>query len=290
MLAQQLINGVLASGIYALFAVGFTMIFGIMGVLNMAQADFAMVAALTFVAAIALGSPAAGAIGLAAVAVAVIALALERLVIRPSRRFGGEASIELPLIGTIGAGLVLQNAAALVFGNKAVVFPFQLREFVHFGGYFVSKGLLVSGCASLLLLLALEYLIGRTDFGRQIRAVAQNPNAAKVMGINTNLVIVVTMVLTAALAGIGGILAGLSYGLVAPLMGVTYGLKGLVAMIVGGVRSLRGAALGAVLIGLAEAVAVTYWGSQLRDFSVFVVLLVVLIVRPHGLFRSPGVA
>jgi branched-chain amino acid transport system permease protein len=287
-LLQQLINAILLSGIYALFAVGFTMIFGIMGVLNMAQADFAMVAALAIVGGIALGSPAAGAIALAGIAVAVIALALERLVIRPSRRFGGEASIEMPLIGTIGAGLVLQNIAALVFGNKAVVFPFQLREFVQLGGYFVSKGLLVSGCIALALLLALEYLIGRTDFGRQIRAVAQNPNAAKVMGINTNLVIAATMILTAALAGIGGVLAGLSYGLVAPLMGVTYGLKGMVAMIVGGVGSLRGAALGAVLIALAEAVAVTYWGSQLRDFSVFVVLLVVLVVRPHGLFRSPA--
>jgi branched-chain amino acid transport system permease protein len=287
-LLQQLINAILASGIYALFAVGFTMIFGIMGVLNMAQADFAMVAALAIVGGIALGSPAAGAIALAGIAVAMIALALERLVIRPSRRFGGEASVELPLIGTIGAGLVLQNVAALVFGNKAVVFPFQLREFVQLGGYFVSKGLLLSGCIALALLLALEYLIGRTDFGRQIRAIAQNPNAAKVMGINTNLVIIVTMILTAALAGIGGVLAGLSYGLVGPLMGVSYGLKGLVAMIVGGVGSLRGAALGAVLISLAEAVTVTYWGSQLRDFSVFVVLLVVLVVRPHGLFRSPA--
>lgn len=288
MLLQQLINAILASGIYALFAVGFTMIFGIMGVLNMAQADFAMVAALAIVGGIALGSPAAGAIALAGIAVTVIALALERFVIRPSRRFGGDASVELPLIGTIGAGLVLQNVAALLFGNKAVVFPFQLREFVQLGGLFVSKGLLLSGCIALALLLALEYLIGRTDFGRQIRAVAQNPNAAKVMGINTNLVIIVTMILTAALAGIGGVLAGLSYGLVGPLMGVSYGLKGLVAMIVGGVGSLRGAALGAVLISVAEAVTVTYWGSQLRDFSVFVVLLVVLVVRPHGLFRSPA--
>lgn len=290
MLVQQLLNGVLASGIYALFAVGFTMIFGIMGVLNMAQADFAMVAALAIVGAMALGSPVAVAAAAAALAVAVIALALERLVIRPSRRFGGEAAIELPLIGTVGAGLVLQNVAALVFGNKALVFPFQLREYVRIGGYFVSKGLLVSGCTALVLLVALEYLVGRTDFGRQVRAVAQNPNAAKIMGINTNLVVVVTTAMTAALAGIGGVLAGLSYGLVAPLMGVTYGLKGLVAMIVGGVGSLRGAALGALMIGLAEAGAVTYWGSQLRDFSVFVVLLVVLVIRPHGLFRSPGVS
>jgi branched-chain amino acid transport system permease protein len=288
-LAQQLLNGVLASGIYALFAVGFTMIFGIMGVLNMALADFAMVATLTIVAVTALGVSSVYGVLAAAVVVAAMALALDQLVIRPGRRFGGEASVELPLIGTIGASLVLQNVAAVTFGTKGVVFPFQLRGFFHVGGFFVSKGLLVSGCVALVLLVLLEYLVGRTDFGRQVRAVAQNPGAAKIMGINTNLVVAITVVMTAALAGVAGVLVGLSYGLVAPLMGISYGLKGLVAMIVGGVGSLRGAALGALLIGVVEAVAVTYYGSQLRDFSVFVVLLGVLVVRPRGLFVAPGV-
>jgi branched-chain amino acid transport system permease protein len=291
LLAQQLLNGVLASGIYALFAVGFTMIFGIMGVLNMAQADFAMVAAFTIIwASTLLGAGALPAVLLAALVVSGLAILLDRLVIRPSRRFGGEASIELPLIGTIGAGLILQNVAALLFGNKAMVFSFQMRDFVPVGGLLVSRGLLVSAVVAIVLLITLEWVVGRTDFGRQVRAVAQNPDAAKAMGINTNQVIALTTVMTAILAGVGGLLAGLSYGLIAPLMGVTYALKGLVAMIVGGVGSLRGAALGALLIGIVEALAVTWYGSQLRDLSVFLVLLAVLVIRPRGLFHVPGVS
>jgi branched-subunit amino acid ABC-type transport system permease component len=124
-----------------------------------------------------------------------------------------------------------------------------------------------------------------TGFGRQIRAVAQNRNAAEIMGINSERVILLTFSITAALAGIAGCLAGLSYGLVSPYMAVSYAIKGLVAMIVGGVGSLPGAVLGALLIGIVEALTVSLLGSQMRDVGVFVVLMTVLAVRPHGLLR-----
>jgi branched-chain amino acid transport system permease protein len=128
-------------------------------------------------------------------------------------------------------------------------------------------------------------IVNRTTFGRLIRAVAQNPLAAKILGIDTNRVIIATILMTATLAAIAGILAGLSYGLVSPLMGVPYAIMGLVAMIVGGIGSLRGAVMGAVLIGLVEALSTTYLGSQARDLSVFVVLMLVLAVKPNGLFN-----
>jgi branched-subunit amino acid ABC-type transport system permease component len=135
------------------------------------------------------------------------------------------------------------------------------------------------------LLALLEILVTHTGFGRQIRAVAQNRNAAEIMGINSERVILLTFSITAALAGIAGCLAGLSYGLVSPYMAVSYAIKGLVAMIVGGVGSLPGAVLGALLIGIVEALTVSLLGSQMRDVGVFVVLMAVLAVRPHGLVR-----
>jgi branched-chain amino acid transport system permease protein len=184
--------------------------------------------------------------------------------------------------------MILQNIAALLFGNKDVVFSFQLREYMQWGGFFISKGLLVSAGIALLLLVLLEFLVERTSYGRQMRAVAQNINAAKIMGINTNLIILSTIILTSLLAGIAGVLAGMSYGLVSPYMGISYAIKGLVAMILGGVGSLRGAVIGAVVIGLTEALAVTYMGSQLREASVFVVLLIMLLVRPSGIIKARG--
>jgi branched-chain amino acid transport system permease protein len=288
MLSQQILNGLLASGVYALFAVGFTMIFGIMGVLNMAHTDFAMAAALAIVWAVSAGAAPLPAVMIAVSVTLGLALIVERFAMRPGRRFKGEAAIEMPLIATIGAGMVLQNGAALLFGNKVIFFPWQLPGFMNVGGFLVSQGLLISAVAAVILLVLLELLVARTSFGRQVRAVAHNPNAAKIMGINTNRVIVTTVALTAALAGIAGALVGLSYGFVAPLMGIPYAIKGLVAMIIGGVGSLRGAALGAVLIGVVEAVAVTYFGSQTKDFAVFAVLLAVLVIRPGGLVATPG--
>jgi len=290
MVLQQLISGFLASGIYALFAVGFTMIFGIMGVLNLAHADFAMIAALAIIWAISAGMQPFVAVLVSVIVVMIIAAVLDLGIIRPSRRFHGQGDgdVELPLIGTIGAGMILQNIAALLFGNKDVVFSFQLREYMQWGGFFISKGLLVSAGIALLLLVLLEFLVERTSYGRQMRAVAQNINAAKIMGINTNLIILSTIILTSLLAGIAGVLAGMSYGLVSPYMGISYAIKGLVAMILGGVGSLRGAVIGAVVIGLTEALAVTYMGSQLREASVFVVLLIMLLVRPSGIIKARG--
>ena len=286
MLIQQLINGVLASGITALFAVGFAIVFGIMGVLNMAHADFAMVAAFAVVWVLGAGfGPIVGVAFAIAVTVAV-ALLIERGAIRPAKRYGGDAGLELPLIATLGAGMVLQNLAALIFGNKAMVFPFSLRGYLRVGGFLVSQGLLISAAVALALIVGLEWLVRRTDFGRQMRAVAQNRAAAEIMGINATWVIVLSVGLTAGLAGVAGLLAGLSYGLISPFMGLGYTIKGLIAMIIGGVGSVSGAALGALVIGLTEAVAVTLWGSQLRDLSVFVVLLAVLLLRPGGLVRS----
>jgi branched-chain amino acid transport system permease protein len=285
MLIQQLLNGVLSSGVYALYAVGFTMIFGIMGVLNMAHADFGTVAAFVIIWAVSAGLAPIETMLIACAATLVIALMVERLALRPGRRFKGDAAIEMPLIGTIGASMMLQNTAALVFGNKAMVFPYSLRGFMRIGGLLVSKGLLVSLSTSAVLLVLLEILVTHTGFGRQMRAVAQNRNAAEIMGIRSESVILTTFTITAALAGIAGGLVGLSYGLVSPYMAVSYAIKGLVAMIVGGVGSLPGAVLGALLIGIVEALTVSAFGSQMRDVGVFVVLMAVLAIRPSGLLR-----
>ena len=286
MLLQQIVNGVLSSGIYALFAVGFAVVFGIMGVLNMAHADFAMVAAFAIVWSISAGlGPVAGVV-LSIVITVAVAIGVERFAIRPARRFGGDAGVELPLIATLGCGLMLQNVVALLFGNKAMVFPVSLRAYLRVGGLLVSEGLLISFGVAVVLIAGLKILVRRSDFGRQMRAVAQNRNAAEIMGINGTLIIVLSMALTSALAGVAGLLVGFSYGLVSPFLGLTYSIKGLIAMIIGGVGSVTGAALGALVIGLTEALTVVVWGSQLRDLSVFLMLLAVLLIRPSGLLPA----
>lgn len=285
MLAQQFVNGILTSGIYALFAVGFAMVFGILGVLNMAHADFAMVAALCLVFAVGAGLDPVASIGLAILGTIVISIIVERVAIRPSRRAGGDGSIEMPLIATIGVSMVLENTAALVFGNRPTLFPFRLRGYFNVDGVLVSKSLLVSALVAALLLAALEFVVGRTDFGRQIRAVAQNRNSARIMGINADRIIVAVIVITATLSGIAGGLVGMSYGFVSPFMAVPYAIKGLIAMIIGGVGSLRGAVLGALLLGAIKSLSVLYLGSELRDVAVFVVLMTVLLLRPEGLVR-----
>lgn len=283
MVIQQLLSGILASGIYALFAVGFAMIFGVMGVLNMAHADLGMVAALIVVGAVAAGyGPVAG-IVLAIVVTIGIALLIERIAMRPGRRFKGDASIEMPLIGTLGAGLVMQNGAALIMGNKAIAFPIRATGIWRIEGFFFTQGLVYSMVISLVLLTVLEFVVSHTAFGRSIRAVAMNATAAKIMGINTDRVIVGTVALTAFLAAVAGFLASFSYGLAAPLMGIPYAIKGLVAMIIGGVGSLRGAMAGALIIGIVEALATNYFGSQAQDTSVLVVLVAILIIWPNGL-------
>jgi branched-chain amino acid transport system permease protein len=254
-------------------------------VLNMAHADFGTVAAFVIIWAVSAGLAPIETMLIACAATLVIALMVERLALRPGRRFKGDAAIEMPLIGTIGASMMLQNTAALVFGNKAMVFPYSLRGFMRIGGLLVSKGLLVSLSTSAVLLVLLEILVTHTGFGRQMRAVAQNRNAAEIMGIRSEGVILTTFTITAALAGIAGGLVGLSYGLVSPYMAVSYAIKGLVAMIVGGVGSLPGAVLGALLIGIVEALTVSAFGSQMRDVGVFVVLMAVLAIRPSGLLR-----
>jgi branched-chain amino acid transport system permease protein len=264
------------------------MIFGIMRILNMTHGDFAIVAALVVVWAVSVGFGFWPAVLVAIAVTVAVACLVERIAIRPAQRFSGDAAIEMPLIATIGAGMVLQSSAALLFGNKAIVFPYSMIQFERMGGLLVPRGLMISAGVAVLLLGLMEFIVNYTSFGRQIRAVAQNRDAAKVMGINVTFVTVSTMALTAVLAAIAGCLVGLSYGLVTPTTGITYSIKGLVAMIVGGVGSLRGAVLGALMIGITEAIAVTWLGSQMKDMSVFLVLLLVLVLRPSGIIAVQG--
>ena len=286
MFTQQLINGIMASGIYALYAVGFTMIFGIMGVLNMAHTDFGTAGAFAVVWALGAGLGIFPAVVLALVVSMVMALLLERLALTPARRLTGEATVEMPLIATIGIGLILQSALGFLFGNKVSAFPWGMPSFASVGGYLFSTGLLLSAAIAVVVLAACEILVNKTDFGRQMRAVAQNLDAAKIVGINTTFVIGLIVGLSTLLAVLAGALVGVSYGFVSPLMGVAYAIKGLCAMIIGGVGSLRGAVIGALIIGVTESLAVGYIGSQIRDVVVFVVLIFVLLVRPNGLYKQ----
>ena len=288
MLIQQLVNGILASGIYALFAVGFAMVFGIMNVLNMAHADFAMIAALGAVVATATFGEPISALIAAMIGTVLVAILVARFAISPGLKATGDAAIEMPLIATIGAGMILQNVASLSVGTRPVVFPYWLPGYFDVFGIRVAKGLLISAVVATVLLGVLEYVMTRTDFGRQARAVAQNRNSALIMGINADRVLLMIIVITSSMSGVAGWLVGVSYGFVSPITGIAFAIKGLIAMIIGGVGSLRGALLGAVLLGVVESMAIMWLGGQLRDFAVFVVLILVLLVRPNGIISVAG--
>jgi branched-chain amino acid transport system permease protein len=286
LLAQQLINGLLASGIYALFAVGFAMVFGVMNVLNMTHADFAMVAAVTIALLVGMGFSPVLVFPAAALVVIVLAILVERVAIRPAQGARGEAAVEMPLIATIGASMIVQNCASLLVGNRPVTFPYWYIGYLEIGGLQISKALLISAVCAAGLLVLLELLMESTDFGRQARAVAQNRNSALIMGINASRVLVIVLLITALLSGIAGCLVGMSYGFISPFIGLSLAIKGLIAMIIGGVGSLRGAVVGAVMLGVVESLAILYFGSTVRDFAVFVVLMAVLIIKPSGLITA----
>ncbi|MEB2343555.1 MAG: branched-chain amino acid ABC transporter permease [Deltaproteobacteria bacterium] len=289
---QQLLNGIAWGGIYALIALGYTMVYGVLRLINFAHGEVYMVGAMTgYYVAHALGlarqSSLAGLLVVLAAAMAVCALlgaTIERVAYRPLR----SAPRLAPLITAIGVSLLLQNAGQLVFGADPKFFPplLQAREVLRVGALAVSNIQLTVVATALVLMAALQLVVMRTRFGRAMRAVSVDAPAAALMGVPVDRVITGTFVLGSALAAAAGILVGLSNPKIDPLMGLLPGLKAFVAAVLGGIGSIPGAMVGGLLLGIVETLVAGYLSSTYRDAIAFVILIAILLYRPTGLFGS----
>jgi branched-chain amino acid transport system permease protein len=297
---QQLVNGLAQGGIYALIALGYTMVYGVLRFINFAHGEVFMLGAFagfylgpSILKMSGLGPSYAGValVLFAAMGVcALIGIVIERLCYRPLR----DRPRIIVLITAIGVSLLLQNAGQLFFGADPKSFPDLIvdRALEIPAGWGALSSLtitlsqvLVLG-VTLVLLLILRHVVNRTRLGLAMRALSLNPTAAQLAGVNLDLVIMFTFGLGSALAGAAGILTSIQQPSIDPLMGIYVGLKAFIAAVLGGIGNLPGAVLGGVLIGLLEALVVGYLSPTYRDPIVFGVLILILIFRPTGLLGT----
>ncbi|MBI3148246.1 MAG: branched-chain amino acid ABC transporter permease [Betaproteobacteria bacterium] len=295
---QQIINGLTLGSVYALVALGYTMVYGIIGLINFAHGEVVMVGAMIALSVVQaligaqLGLP-PGLVILVGLAVAMpicmgIAYTAERVAYRPLR----SAPRLAPLITAIGVSIVLQNLAMIIWGRNYLNFPDIIKPSpIEFGGAFITDvQILIIGVAALIMA-GLLLVVHKTRLGMAMRATAQNQQVAGLMGIDINTVISAAFLIGAALAAVAGVLVTLYYGIAHYHMGFILGLKAFTAAVLGGIGNLGGAMLGGVLLGIIEALGAGYigdltggfLGSHYQDVFAFAVLIIVLVFRPSGL-------
>ncbi len=285
---QHLINGISLGSIYALIALGYTMVYGILQLINFAHSDVYMVGAFAaFYTAkwFDLQTPGIGNLVLllmaAMVVCSMLGLLIERFAYRPLRK-APKLNI---LITAIGVSLFLQYSGQIVFGADPKVFPQVLNDQVLFE---VANVTVRSLDASVFLvtvfaMIALHFIIFHTKMGKAMRAVSQNRTVAAMMGVPVDRVIAFTFVVGSSLAGIGSVLVGMKYPKIDPLMGMMIGMKAFVAAVLGGIGSVPGALLGGMIMGVSEQLVVAYFSSSYRDALAFGLLILILIFRPTGI-------
>ena len=283
MLIQQLANGISIGAVYALFAIGYTLVFGVLDILNLAHAAIFMSAAFAALLLVGAGLPIAGAFLLAIVFAGLMGVILDRVAFAPLRK--RNAGTLVPLISSIGVAIVIEGVARGLFGPDERTFPegtVSTAQF-HFAGITVGiLDLVVLGVA-LALMLLLSFTMRSTALGRSIRAVADDRVAAALLGIDLERTIALTFFIAAALGGAAGVLIGLQYNSVSIDMGARIELKGLAIIILGGMGSITGAVIGAFILGIVETLSVAYISSGYRDAIAFGVMFLILVLRPTGL-------
>jgi branched-chain amino acid transport system permease protein len=298
LLPQTLLNGLTLGSVYALIALGYSMVYGILKLLNFAHGDIYMIGAylgygvfLMFFTAEGTLIPTAAIIVLmlvvAMVGAGVVSIAVERFAYRPLRY----APRIAPLISALGVSFILQNLVQITVGAQPLSYGsgtliatdnvFLLGDLrIH------ASRLLVIGL-TFVLMLALTYFIQGTRLGRAMRAVSMDLDAAEMMGVNVNQVILITFFIGALLAGAGGVLVGIVFFSIRHTMGFLAGLKGFTAAVIGGIGSIPGAALGGLILGMAEAFTSVYISITFKDALAFVLLVAVLLIRPSGIMGKP---
>ncbi|MFO7171946.1 MAG: branched-chain amino acid ABC transporter permease [Bacillota bacterium] len=286
---QQLLNALQLGGIYALIALGYTMVYGVLKLINFAHGDIFMAGAfIGFFLATYLKLPFVATLLGSMVLTALLGVTVERIAYRPLRE-AGAPRMSL-VITALGVGLFLENFTRATVGAEPRNFPRLLETAAwDLGGVaLTSLQVLIIGTA-LALMLTLRYLVRYTLVGKAMRAVADNPEVLGLMGVNVDRIIVLTFVLGSALAAAGGILYAQAYPVLDPYMGIVVGWKAFIAAVVGGIGLIDGAMLGGVILGATEVFVAAYLPSTYRDGIAFAILILVLLLRPTGLLGRPVV-
>jgi len=287
MLAQQLLNALVVGSVYALFALGFTLIFGVHHILNLAHGAVFMWGAFVGLYAVTwLDAPFALAIVGAAIAAGLLSVALDWVAFRPLRRRG--APEFSAIISSIGAGLILMNVAQRLSQTRVMRYPFgtfPIEVYRVLGLRVTLLQLTIVGSVVFIVAALFAYLF-YTGFGRQIRAVAVNQRTASLLGVNPDAVYFQTFFISGALAGVAGVLIGIAFNSVHFLMGEPYMLRAFVVIVLGGLGSIAGAVIAGLLLGLIQTMTIAYVSTDLSDAVIFSLLFLILLVRPTGFFGT----
>lgn len=278
---EQLINGLRTGSIYALIAIGYTMVYGIAKMINFAHGDIIMVGAYTLYFSISvLGLPVPVALVITVIVCAVIGVVIEKVAYKPLR----SAPPLAVLITAIGMSFFLQSASLLIFGSTPIPFQSVIPNVnISVGPVVISSITVVTLIVTAIAMILLTLFVNKTKMGSAMRAVSEDKGAAELMGINVNSTISLTFAIGSALAAVAGVLYICQYQSMKPTLGALPGIKAFVAAVLGGIGSIPGAMLGGILLGLIESVSKAYISTELADAIVFGVLIVVLLFRPSGL-------
>lgn len=275
---------------YALVAVGYSLVFGILRLVNFAHGSIYAFGAYMAFFFYTKGIPLVLAVILAIILAGILAFAMDKITLSPLRKKNSD-SITF-LITTVGVSFIIQNVLSVqyVFGSERQVFPsLNIFSALQIGTLTVQSSQIIMFVIALILMVLLTFVVNKTKMGLSMRATEQNAKAAKLMGINVNRVIAFTFFMGGASAAIAGALISGYYQVVYPTMGYMIGLKAFAAAVVGGIGILHGSVVGGLVVGIAECLAAQYIGSNVRDPMAFVILILILIIRPNGLFGKKGI-
>jgi branched-chain amino acid transport system permease protein len=286
MLGQQLLNGVVVGGVYALFALGFTLIFGIHRIMNLAHGAVFMAGAFAALYLVGAGVPLIIAFFVAAIFAGLLSVVVEVTAFRPLRKLSVLDAEFGSMITSIGAGLFIMSIAQRISQTRVERFPFGTMPIVsiEFLGLRVTVLQLVMLGISVLLVLALTWYLYRTAYGRQVRAIAGNQKTAQLLGVNPNFIFFQTFFISGALAAAAGVLIGLAFNSIHFMMGEPYLLRAFVVIVLGGLGSIPGALVGGLVFGMMHTLATAYMPGLLVDAIIYSLLFVILLIRPNGMF------
>ena len=281
---KQLINGLQIGSVYALIALGYTMVYGIIKLINFAHGDFIMVGGYIIVFTIpfcsAFGIPIYISVIPAIIMCAILAMLVERIAYKPLRGAGSLSS----LITALAVSLLLENLCLVLFTSSPRSVPAMFsKDNVALGGISITQSSVLTISISIIVMLILQLFVKKTKLGRYMRAVSEDRQASVLMGVKVNRTISLTFAIGSALAAVGSLMYAASYPKVEPYMGMMLGLKAFIAAVLGGIGSIPGAMVGGFVIGIVESMTKAYINSQLADAFVFGILIIVLLVKPTGL-------
>jgi branched-chain amino acid transport system permease protein len=280
MLLQQLVNGLTLGAVYTLIALSFSLVMGVLSILNLAIGEVFMLGGYLGFALLAAHVPLGLALLGGMVSTAVVSIVIEKVAYQPLR----DAPLITPMLSTLGCSIILQNLVTNLWGSDPLQLPSELFDRrIPLGPISIGLMQLAIIGVTVVLVALVALLVKKTSAGRALRAVAENRDVARLLGVSPQRVTLLAFAISGALAGAGGVLVSLHYAAITPYVGVDIGLKAIAVMVIGGTTNVWGALLAGPLIGIAEVLTIAYGGSQARDLVVYGLMILILLLRPQGL-------